>query len=212
VRTIIVLPRESVRRMPWKNGRGVSAELALWPEHGALERLDFDWRISASSIDEAGGFSAFPGFDRILVVTHGDGLVLTHGEHAARVRLRRCEPYLFAGDWRTEAVLANGRVEDLNVVFRRDACRAEVEVWRLGQRRTRGPIAAAHAFVHVISGSVGVRITGEDERLELGARASAWIREPRATDEIDVQGLDAKTEALLVRIGAAAPDGASASR
>src|SRR5436190_12359656 len=32
VRTILVLPPQSARRVPWKNGRGVSAELALWPE------------------------------------------------------------------------------------------------------------------------------------------------------------------------------------
>src|SRR5258708_2763617 len=50
------------RRVPWKNGRGVTDELALWPPGASFERGDFDWRIACAGVDAAGPFSAFPGF------------------------------------------------------------------------------------------------------------------------------------------------------
>src|SRR3954471_19764930 len=128
MRKIVVSSPEHARRSAWKNGRGVTLELAVWPSGATLERMDFEWRISASAIEETGPFSSFAGFDRILVVTHGDGIVLNHGEDSARSRVRQLEPYVFEGDWTTEAELSHGRVEDLNVVYRRPVWRADVEV------------------------------------------------------------------------------------
>lgn len=78
------------RRVPWKNGRGVTEELAVWPPEASFERGDFDARISLSSVQEPGPFSPFPGFDRVLLVTKGGGLRLSHGADAPPADVPPC--------------------------------------------------------------------------------------------------------------------------
>lgn len=192
--------RADTRAVPWKNGRGVTEELALWPSGSSLERGDFGWRISKAAVDEPGPFSSFPGVERILVVTAGRALVLDHGDAAPRVRLRPLEPYRFSGDWPTRAELPLGPVSDCNVMLRRDAASAEVEALRLGQRRVREPLGRGHAFVHVLAGSARARATGEDEPFELAAEESLWARGLDGSEELELTGSSAACTLLLVRI------------
>ena len=65
----------SLRPTPWKNGGGVTTELAMSPPGAGLD--NFDWRVSLASIAEDGPFSQFPGVDRTLVMVAGDGYTQT---------------------------------------------------------------------------------------------------------------------------------------
>jgi environmental stress-induced protein Ves len=203
VREVLHLTAADVRRLAWKNGRGVTEELALWPLGSAFERGDFVWRISKAAITGPGPFSSFAGCERILVVTEGDGLVLEHGSLAPRARLRRFEPYRFSGDWPTEAAEAQGAISDFNVIARRGSCRAEVLVSRLGSRRVREPLALGHAFVHVLGAGVVARVTGEEEPFELAPGESLWVRGATERDELELLGTGAASVALVVRIALA---------
>ncbi|HKX45833.1 MAG TPA: HutD family protein, partial [Planctomycetota bacterium] len=40
------LSAADAREVRWKNGRGVSREVAVWPEGSAFERGDFGWRVA----------------------------------------------------------------------------------------------------------------------------------------------------------------------
>ena len=200
-REVLHLAPDDARRVPWKNGRGVTEELALFPEHASFERGDFSWRISKAAVDADGAFSSFPGFERILVVTRGAGLVLTHGDEASRARLRALEPYRFSGDWSTEGALVRGPVSDFNVIFRRDVVEAEVEVLRLGRRRALETADAAHVFAHALVGGVTARVTGEEEPFELDEGDSLWIRKARTTEEFELAGSVEGCVVLLVRVG-----------
>jgi hypothetical protein len=188
------------RHVPWKNGRGFTAELALWPAGAVFERGDFDWRISQASVEADGPFSPFPGFERVLVVTSGQGLVLAHGGEAPWVRLRALEPARFLGDWPTSAQLVAGPVADFNVLVRRGRWRADVEPLKLGRRHAREPLGAGHAFVHALSGSVVVRATGAEEASTLHAGESYWVQELKGGEELDLAGRDDACALLLVRI------------
>jgi environmental stress-induced protein Ves len=201
MREVLHLTDADVRILPWKNGRGITEELAIWPDGATLDRGDFEWRISKAAVDDSGPFSAFPGFDRLLVVTDGDGFVLTHGDHAPRARVRRFEPYLFAGDWPTSAELLRGKVSDFNVLLRRGRWRANIEVLKLGRRRAREALAAGHAFVHVLSGELVARVTAEEEPFALEENESLWARELTGGDELDLAGTSDDCVALLVQIG-----------
>jgi environmental stress-induced protein Ves len=167
------------RRVPWKNGRGFTDELALWPSGASFEKGEFDWRISKAAVEESGPFSLFPGFERVLVVTAGAGLVLDHGGQAPRTRLERHVPYRFSGDWPTSAALIDGRVEDFNVLCRRGAARAEVDVWPAGPQRSVTAARDEHVFVHYLA-------SGESLWLQRGIRR-----------ELELHGAGT---ALLVRI------------
>lgn len=187
-------------RVPWKNGRGVTEELAIWPAGATLERGDFAWRISRARVEEDGPFSTFAGCERILLVTGGAGLVLHHGASAPRARLRPLEPYRFAGEWPTRAELVAGAVTDFNVIVRRDGPRADVEVARLGVRRTREVVGSGNAFLHALSGALTVRLPREEEPFELEAGESVWARELDREEEVEVAGRSATTVLILVRL------------
>lgn len=197
---VLHLLPEDARRVPWRNGRGATDELALWPEEASFEDGDFDWRLSKAVVDAAGPFSSFPGFERLLVVTEGAGLWIEHADDAPRVRVRALEPYRFSGDWSTSAELVAGPVADFNVLVRRTAGRAEVEVLRLGARRAREVLARGQAFAHLLTGRAHARLTGEDEPFELTAGESLWIDDLRGGEELDLNGRTADAVVLLVRI------------
>ena len=45
------------RLMPWKNGLGVTREMAVFPSGANLERGDFLWRLSSADVGTSGPFS-----------------------------------------------------------------------------------------------------------------------------------------------------------
>lgn len=199
-RSVTVLAAADALRSPWKNGRGVTEQLALWPDGADFARGDFEARISAADVRESGPFSDFAGLERVLVVTAGAGLVLSHGEHAPRARLRPLEPYRFWGDWSTQAELVGGAIRDFNVFTRRASLRADVEAVRLGSRRLREPLDALHALVHIVSGAATARVTGEEEPFTLATRDSLRIDDARSVDELELLGGAADTVVIVVRL------------
>lgn len=199
MREILHLTPADARRVPWRNGRGVTEELAIAPDGASFERGDFDWRVSRARVVEDGPFSAFPGFERILVVTAGAGLVLSHGDDAPRARLRALEPHLFSGDWTTRAELVSGPVADFNVVFRRGAVDASVEVLRLGRRRALATVGPGDALLCVVAGALAARAVREEEPYELDEGDSLLLRGLTGEEELDLVGADAATAAVVVR-------------
>lgn len=197
-RTVRRLAAADARLVPWKNGRGVTRELAVWPP-GAADGA-FDWRLSIAAVDEPGPFSEFPGVERILTVLRGAALVLTHEDAAPRARLRRLEPYRFSGEWPTSAELPDGPIEDFNVMTRVGRVRAEVEALRLGRRLARERVETPQAFVHVVAGAVVARVTGEEEAFPLAAGENLLLSGMGGAEECELRGTQDGTEVLLVRL------------
>ena len=105
---------------PWKNGAGLTRELAVAPAPDG-----FDWRLSIAEVARDAPFSAFPGIDRCIVLLDGAGMAL---------RLPQCvhplvQPFTafeFSGDDAVDARLVDGPTTDFNVMVRRGRWRAEV--------------------------------------------------------------------------------------
>jgi uncharacterized protein len=114
-----------MKQTPWKNGGGVTSEIAIHPQAAQLAKLDFDWRVSLATVASDGPFSRFPGYDRLLVVWKGAGLKL-NGEDR-----KRLEPFRFAGEDEINASLISGDVKDFGVIFKRDAVRAALDAHAL---------------------------------------------------------------------------------
>ena len=55
--------------MPWKNGGGVTREVAVSPPGAGMN--DFVWRVSLAEVTEPGSFSRFDGVKRHLTVLRG---------------------------------------------------------------------------------------------------------------------------------------------
>jgi environmental stress-induced protein Ves len=205
MRDIVRLTAADSRRVPWRNGRGVTEELAIWPEGASFAAGDFDGRISKARVTEPGPFSAFQGFDRVLVVTRGSGLRLFHGDSAPSARVACLEPYSFSGDWPTTADLPDGPVADFNVIVRRGRCRADVSVDRIprfGGSRIGPRAATGDLFAHVLSGEVRARTVPGDDLGALGPGESVWIRDAQQGESLRL--LRGRSDGDVVALRAAA--------
>ncbi|WP_028803127.1 HutD family protein [Streptomyces sp. 142MFCol3.1] len=114
--TVRLLPAAGRAAVPWKNGGGVTREIAAGPEGAGMD--DFAWRVSLADVGADGPFSAFAGVDRILTMVEGAGMDLTVGGAHRRVDTRYV-PQHFPGDLPTDCRLLAGPVVNLNVMWRR---------------------------------------------------------------------------------------------
>jgi environmental stress-induced protein Ves len=114
-------------RTAWKNGGGSTHEIVRVPAGSSLDA--FDWRVSVADVAADGPFSTFAGFDRVLVLLSGDGVHLRSTDGRIDHRLDEpLTPLTFAGETPIEASLIGGETRDFNVMTRRAAVRADVEV------------------------------------------------------------------------------------
>ncbi|MFE3905312.1 HutD family protein [Streptomyces sp. NPDC059153] len=135
---------------PWKNGGGVTREIAAYPEGAPLDA--FDWRVSLAEVSQDGPFSSFPGVDRTLTVVEGAGMdLMVGGEH--HIVDEQYWPHDFPGDLETEGRLLGGPVVNFNVMYRRERTSAEVAVVR-GTVRLSVPEGGAVLAVALEDGAV----------------------------------------------------------
>ena len=65
----VILRAAERRAVPWKNGGGLTREVAAHPPQSDLG--NFDWRVSLAEVRRGGPFSSFPGIDRHMAVISG---------------------------------------------------------------------------------------------------------------------------------------------
>lgn len=101
---------------PWKNGGGVTRQIAAWPEHAGLD--DFGWRISTARVDVAGPFSHFAGIDRTLAVIEG-ALDFSQDNQHPVLLIQEGPAVSFAGEAPISGGPVGGSVTDFNLMTRR---------------------------------------------------------------------------------------------
>lgn len=120
---IITLDRLEPR--PWKNGAGLTRELAVHPQGAGME--DFEWRMSIAEVASDAPFSAFPEVDRCIVLLRGAGMHLRSADGRLDQHLDEpLDPFHFPGDKALHATLIDGASSDFNVMTRRGRWRADV--------------------------------------------------------------------------------------
>ncbi|MCU9837037.1 HutD family protein [Ruegeria sp. WL0004] len=126
--------------VPWKNGGGVTREIAGSPP---------TWRLSLADVASEGPFSVFSGLERILTVIEGAGMEL-HFEQQVRQALLG-EPLRFSGDDPVTGVLPHGPIRDLNLIYDPHQVNGTVEVFEGAQSLPTNP---AEVATYVLTGSV----------------------------------------------------------
>ncbi|HHG8771797.1 TPA: HutD family protein [Raoultella planticola] len=117
---IRLLPARQYTEMSWKNGQGVTREVARYPLEG-----DYDWRISLATIRQPGPFSAFPGYLRNISVLEGEGMYLTiDGQRSPLIA--PFQALGFPGASVVSCEIVGGPLLDFNVIYREAALRANV--------------------------------------------------------------------------------------
>lgn len=106
------------RRTPWKNGGGVTVDIADAYRPGAAIGgwEGMVWRFGRTRIVQPGPFSDLGGFDRHLAVIEGEGLLLHPAEASVLDARRPFQPVRFPGEWRIESELTKGPVGVLNLL------------------------------------------------------------------------------------------------
>ncbi|ESY65520.1 HutD family protein [Mesorhizobium sp. M0051] len=120
-----ILRAAEYRSMPWKNGGGVTTEIAVSPTGAGLD--DFDWRVSMARVESSGPFSQFAGIDRTLAVLEGEGIILEIAGYPPTSINRATALFSFPADVQSSATLIGGPITDLNVMTRRSRMRHSVE-------------------------------------------------------------------------------------
>jgi len=140
-------------RTPWKNGGGVTIDIAF----------DGDvWRFSRTPITVAGPFSDYTGFDRMQVLVAGSGLVLQTPAGDIDVR-RPFEPVRFAGETPIVSRLEAGPVEVVNLIGDRSRVRIDLVVMNAGGTGHLGP--GLH-IAYCPAERAALRLQGEEHDLE----------------------------------------------
>jgi len=178
-----LLAPESMRRMPWKNGGGVTTEIAIAPAGATLDT--FDWRVSAAQVDAPGPFSRFDGIDRTLAVTAGGNLTLQRAG-GERVSLAPGgHPVSFPGEAEIHATL-DAPLHDFNVMTRRNAWAHHVEVLTLeagAQRKLRRLRQRMQWLIYGVEGTVSVGAPGAGE-VHAKPGAGIWLGTPSGEETL----------------------------
>ena len=117
---ITLLDPSQYRRTPWKNGGGVTVDIA---------EQDDVWRFGRTPITAPGPFSDYAGFDRLQVLVAGRGLVLDTPDGEIDVRTP-FKPVRFNGETRIVSRLESGPVEVVNLIGARAKVRIALDVLR----------------------------------------------------------------------------------
>ena len=105
-------PRTAYTAMPWRNGAGITHEIAREPAHGE----SFAWRLSLASLQASGPFSVYTGYQRCVALVAGRGFRLHVAGAGAKMLAVRGAHAVFAGAADTRCELLDGPCTDLSLM------------------------------------------------------------------------------------------------
>jgi environmental stress-induced protein Ves len=166
-----IAPRE-FRSMPWKNGQGVTHEIAREPAAG-----NFLWRLSLAEVAASGDFSLFPGYDRTIALVAGDGMELEFEEAPTKRLERLLEPFGFRGEWHCRSRLLGGPCRDLNLMVDRSRATGKAERLALEGATILRDVADGWLLAYCAEGEIAIdgwrAAAGETLKLGSGRHAIA---------------------------------------
>ena len=149
---MIVLRENGYAAVPWKNGGGITREIHRVP----ADTTAFDWRLSLATIERAGPFSAFDGYERTLVLIRGAGVELDFGPHGLARLSQLGQMASFDGAWETTCTLLDGPSTDLNLIVSKERAQTHVRITGLATAELIQTSGWAETLVCCLSGSVQV--------------------------------------------------------
>ncbi len=190
-----VLRRADGRRVRWRNGGGWTTELHV---EGPADA--YDWRMSVAEIEADGPFSAFPGYERTLLLLDGGGIELRFGGADAPLLRERGAQHRFDGGATPQCRLLEGPTRDFNAIVRRDAFAHRAWFRPLVGPMVLFPEPGVTWFVHVVSGHAERQHAASDDdaaRLDHGDSAIVdWTSDPGERQLV----LSGGGELVLVRL------------
>lgn len=192
--TITHLPAATRTQQPWRNGGGVTFEIARAPAPAGSPR-EFLWRVSMARVDRPGPFSSFTGYTRLIAVVRGAGMRL-RGIGVTDVELHPFRVVRFDGALAVDGLLPHGPVDDFNVIYDAEGCAATLEI--LADERIERPRGGSELLAVDLAPTPLAWSSGAAQG-SLGERDALWLRPPH--DGLVLRNV---TRAALVEVRAAA--------
>jgi environmental stress-induced protein Ves len=138
-----IIPQSEFVEGRWRNGQGVSWEIASHKKAGAA---DFSWRFAKARIDSDVPFSIYPGMDRIFMMLEGDGMDLEfEGGKFLHVH-EKFVPHEFSCDVPLNCKLRGGPSIDLNLFAARDDLKVAAQVLQINEEHQFKAIGSTCVF------------------------------------------------------------------
>lgn len=180
---IRIVRRRERRAVPWANGQGSTAEIAV---RRCADDGPIRWRLSVAALSGTSAFSPLPGLDRVFTVVGGAGVMLDFDGES--VRVPPLSPLRFDGGGPPSCAVVGEAAEAFNVMVdpASASARVLVERYETGGAVDRARLrATATTAVLVVAGSL---VIGPGARLEPG----------------DVALFDAAVDVLTAAVGTCA--------
>lgn len=187
------LRRKHLIDVPWKNGGGITRNIATGMRGDALA-----WRISRADVDVEGPFSNFEGLTRILTVVSNHSMELRHDDGI--LHAHSWTPLKFDGGLEVVSHLPDGPLTDLNLMFDPTLCRAHAKVSR-GPDQIAPPTDQSICVLHVLQGTPQSEAqgfgVGDSLFLTSSDQAPVVLDQGDAVLEILIQPLDQSADIRL---------------
>lgn len=186
--------------LPWKNGRGVARQIAVFPADAGYDALD--WQVSRPTIERDTPFSKLAGLDRQFMLVSGKGVTLRVRNAEDGVGFeqridRPLEAFAFRGDWDVECALADGPVEVLNVMTRRGRAAARIEIREITAPALVRKDARAMLIAYAADPLTAYGVWGEEG---LRPDDAVLVDQPETTEIALAAGGAASARAVLIRL------------
>lgn len=177
----------------WQNGGGITHQLCRQDdEHGLL------WRVSVAEVASDGPFSRFDNIDRVIMLLAGAGFSLMGVGDNPQLLATPLAPFSFAGETPIHCSLINGAVRDFNLMTRRHALTAALEVLTLNSEAQLLPMGK-QTILFVVKGGVEAAVNGQ--RFTLDTEHSLLLHNEKGTLQLSA-GSSAKV--IFIRLEATA--------
>ena len=178
---LTIISPQDFRQIPWKNGKGITQELAI--NQGA-SLADFDWRLSIATVSEDGPFSDFSGYWRNLFLLEGAGITLHHHNHHTDRLGELLSVASFDGQWQTDGQLHSGPIKDFNLMTRKELFQVNVKQWQTPSSHTINTAS----FVFVYSPTSETHLVFEDGTIEFDLPPNHLAQIENTFSRISVEG------------------------
>jgi environmental stress-induced protein Ves len=180
-----LIRKQDYRIVEWKNGRGKSFEIALFPPEAVFPNDPFLWRLSLAEVTESGPFSEFAGYDRYLALIEGTSVKLDFQAKQPKVTLRKGDFHHFPGELKASAEQVSSAITDLNLLYKRDNVSAHFEIIQISKKPRSFHLEGRIAFLFVISGPITATIYPGEHKSVVRDLNTLQINLPEAQSEGD---------------------------
>lgn len=164
----------------WQNGGGITHQLCRQDDGQG-----FLWRLSIAEVASDGPFSRFDNIDRIILLLSGEGFALHGVGDNPQLINTALQPFYFAGETPIHCHLLHGPVRDFNLMTRRNAVKAKLQVLTISSTAQLLPFCAQR-LIYVANGSV-TAVLGE-KHIILDAQHTLWLTDENPNLQLSSNG------------------------